>query len=748
MSDSTVVGIGSIDAATNTSTDTATEGHIYIQAANSADGNFTLAKPGDGTPRELVYDKDYGTWTAAAPTSPGTDQILVENFVLASATVPSYESPVELPLNPTFAVNSAENSCMDFIPLDITVNDTPATYEKDEYDCYIYTVDRLPLIAEVIANKLSIVTTEGSFSAGSYHITVTVPGKYSASGEELTSSATLTITGENDSIAIPIPQAISGLKYTGSEQVGVPEGVGYSIEDNTGINAGEYTATVTLVGNYTWSDGTPNNPIKIPWSIQKAAGPAAPTWLGVAAPSAAGSSDGKITGTTGQMEYSDNEDFTDAEPCQIGETTGLAAGTYYVRIIPSDTANYENGEPAVIVIPDAVTNSAIAVNSTAHKTAYFTGDALDVAGLSIQITRSDGSTRTMAVTEGMVSGFDSSKVGGQSLTITYDNLTTTYEINVEEAYSVEVMDSYATTSGAGRYRAGATVQISAGQRSGYTFSGWTSTDGVNFADAGSATTTFSMPAKAVSVTATWKSTDSDPQPAEYTVNVETLAEVPEGLKGTSFDTVDKIKNELIRILTANPAYTENATAVYDVKLQISTDGGKTWADATEENFPPSGITVVIPYPSGTGKDTHDFFVTHMFTIDSKKLGTVAGQTEQPAVTKTDKGIKVTLKGLSPVGVAWKEVSNSSTDNSGSKNNNSNSSNSNSKNISSANDNSSSGSSTSSGQQQTGSPNTGDSTHLGLWLCITCILAVAIIAFLVFKWRGKEKDRKDDNNQIS
>ena len=75
-------------------------------------------------------------------------------------------------------------------------------------------------------------------------------------------------------------------------------------------------------------------------------------------------------------------------------------------------------------------------------------------------------------------------------------------------YTVTVDGSYAEASGAGHYVAKDTVTINAGTRDGYTFSGWTSGDGVTFADAGSATTTFIMPERAVTVTANWKSTDS------------------------------------------------------------------------------------------------------------------------------------------------------------------------------------------------------------------------------------------------
>ena len=78
-------------------------------------------------------------------------------------------------------------------------------------------------------------------------------------------------------------------------------------------------------------------------------------------------------------------------------------------------------------------------------------------------------------------------------------------ITKQEQYAVTVNGSYAQDSGAGSYAEGAMVIIRAGTRSGYQFSGWTSNSGVTFADASSATTTFTMPASAVTVTANWSS---------------------------------------------------------------------------------------------------------------------------------------------------------------------------------------------------------------------------------------------------
>ena len=109
-------------------------------------------------------------------------------------------------------------------------------------------------------------------------------------------------------------------------------------------------------------------------------------------------------------------------------------------------------------------------------------------------------------------------------------------------------------------------------------------------------------------------------------------------------------------LGVNRSTAGNSWASYDVKLKVSTDGGKTWVDANKSNFPAGGLTVYLAYPAGTGQNTHRFKVSHMFTIAMN--GYQPGQVETPQATNTANGIRVTLKGLSPVVIMWEEVDNS------------------------------------------------------------------------------------------
>lgn len=131
---------------------------------------------------------------------------------------------------------------------------------------------------------------------------------------------------------------------------------------------------------------------------------------------------------------------------------------------------------------------------------------------------------------------------------------------------------------------------------------------------------------------------------------EGLSTVPDGLKNTSFNTPVKIEQELKRILTSSGVYTEANTKVYDVTLQVSTDEGKTWAEANADNFPSGGVLVTLPYPGGTGRHTHNFAVAHMF--GESLFGHTSGTVEVPNVTKTDNGLQFRVTGLSPIAVSW------------------------------------------------------------------------------------------------
>ena len=81
---------------------------------------------------------------------------------------------------------------------------------------------------------------------------------------------------------------------------------------------------------------------------------------------------------------------------------------------------------------------SISINSTNHKTSYYVGDDINVANLTVEATTADGTKVTVNVTADMISGFDSSKLGKQTLTITMDGCKATYSVEVSTANVTEL----------------------------------------------------------------------------------------------------------------------------------------------------------------------------------------------------------------------------------------------------------------------------------------------------------------------
>lgn len=204
--------------------------------------------------------------------------------------------------------------------------------------------------------------------------------------------------------------------------------------------------------------------------------------------------------------------------------------------------------------------------------------------------------------------------------------------------------------------------------------------------------------------------------AEQRIEITSLTILPEGLKNTEFNTIEKIKSELSRVLISagGSEYDIDNMEFYDVRLQFW--NGREWIDATGDNFPLEGITVTLPYPDGTDRNAHDFIVSHMFTVDSERLGIKAGDVEYPPVTKTADGLQVTFKGLSPVAIAWKEL----------------------KTEEKVPDTSTEGD-TFIGNISVNDIDTGDSTNMTLWIVMTvCTAAALIVTIIVKKQKGGQK----------
>lgn len=494
-----------------------TVGHTYITAPNSLDGNFVLLPPNSQTDMTLERN-DNGEWKVPEKIE---EESKVQSLAPENIRVSSGETEAIIPLHTVYRGDSLD---FGMIPLTIHVNNSEAKfvvdvdgdyYEANGLRLYVGYLSEVNGDALMLYNGASLVAP---LPVGTYRIEIVVPGAYTVSGADISVSSTL-IVGE-ELFSIPVPTANTGLKWTGEEQTGVNEGTGYTLTGHKGTNAGDYTATAVLEPNYQWNDGSRDDKT-ITWSIAKADGPAAPGNLTATAPTAAGGTDGEINGTTSAMEYAADTGFSNAQDCGDGKTTGLASGTYHVRVKETDT--HEAGAYASITVPvpGAPTLQTISVNSIAHKTEYQTGEALDVTDLTIEAVYSDGRKQTVPVTANMVSGFDSTSAAeNQILTIRYEGQTTTYTVKItgsqqpgETMYQVTVSNtgSDGTASGVYEYKEGADVTIQAGSKDGLTFAAWDAA-GLTLADRNTPVVSFRMPANDVTLNAIWTPNGDTPAP--------------------------------------------------------------------------------------------------------------------------------------------------------------------------------------------------------------------------------------------
>ena len=208
-------------------------------------------------------------------------------------------------------------------------------------------------------------------------------------------------------ISVSVPTAKEGLTYDGNLKTGVEpkEGV-YLLDNNTATDAGNYTATATLVSGYKWNDGT-ITPKKIQWSIAKA-DQEAPDDLDVKAPTTAGGK-GKITGTTSEMEY--RKDGTSAWTSCGNTETEVDPGDYYVRY--KEKTNYNAGaESAKLTVPaySAQSNPGGSYTPTIQKPTVIADEGaegtLSFYGNKLTIKVADG----YEITDVLVNGVSKGKV--------------------------------------------------------------------------------------------------------------------------------------------------------------------------------------------------------------------------------------------------------------------------------------------------------------------------------------------------
>lgn len=137
--------------------------------------------------------------------------------------------------------------------------------------------------------------------------------------------------------------------------------------------------------------------------------------------------DGGVTNTISQTFY--NEPVLDNSKTVINPDNSVTVTFDVDPDTYTGTAIEGAGSFTASIVP--ATLSKIEITTSATKLSYNVGEALDITGLVVTGTYSDGSTKVETISSGDVAGFDSSAaVTGQVLTVTANGKTTTYTVDI------------------------------------------------------------------------------------------------------------------------------------------------------------------------------------------------------------------------------------------------------------------------------------------------------------------------------
>jgi uncharacterized repeat protein (TIGR02543 family) len=263
----------------------------------------------------------------------------------------------------------------------------------------------------------------------------------------------------------------------------------YTVTDDSKTNAGNYAAKVVLKdkNNYQWADGTTAD-LSLPWSIGKAAG----TFVAIAERSATYSPTLTLSNLTLPDKYVWNAPET---PLNAGNQQNFPATC-------TESSNH-NGAAGNVVVNVAKASYSMSGITFADKSVTYTGTAQSLAiggtlptGVTVIYNgngKTEAGTHTVQATFAVADAVNYSVPAPMTATLTI----------VKPTYAITVSGGKSDKATAAE---GATVTVTANAAaSGRVFDKWTTTtDGVTFASANATATTFAMPAKAVTVTATYK----------------------------------------------------------------------------------------------------------------------------------------------------------------------------------------------------------------------------------------------------
>ena len=209
---------------------------------------------------------------------------------------------------------------------------------------------------------------------------------------------------------------------------GLTAGMTYSINGGAAVTAkstsvtltGLAPCTITVVkpGNGTTTFGSDPQTI----NVTRAAAPA----LEAVQPETVDGT-GSIPTTSAHQKSTDGVNWTDCD----GAWTGLAAGTYYVRVKAAGTVLASDPQTIAVVEPIIITG--LTVKKQPNKTVYtYRNDKdLDLAGLELEAICSDGSVKAVDPSACKFTGYSAKPVGDKTITVEYEGQTAQFKVTVK-----------------------------------------------------------------------------------------------------------------------------------------------------------------------------------------------------------------------------------------------------------------------------------------------------------------------------
>ena len=123
--------------------------------------------------------------------------------------------------------------------------------------------------------------------------------------------------------------------------------------------------------------------------------------------------------------------YSDGSSREAAVTANMVSGYNKDKLgAQTVTVTYSGKIWSTTVTVKEISVSAASLLSAPTKRSYLIGDALEAEGGVISVTYTDGTTEMVTITAAMITGYNSSKEGTQTLTISYEGFSWTYNVTV------------------------------------------------------------------------------------------------------------------------------------------------------------------------------------------------------------------------------------------------------------------------------------------------------------------------------